>query len=64
MQYSSSDNIALRESSFHMKRRGDEDIEGGGAPKIFRHPKGELWKNQGGAPKICMLQNQQEGGGS
>ena len=42
VQYSSSDNIALRESSFHMKRRGDEDIEGGGAPKIFRHPKGEL----------------------
>ena len=34
--------------------RGDEDVEGG-APKFFRHPKG-------GAPKICILQNQQEGG--
>ena len=30
----------LRESSFNMTR-GDEDI-GGGAPKIFRHPKGGL----------------------
>ena len=30
----------LRESSFNMTR-GDEDIEGG-APKIFRHPKGGL----------------------
>ena len=34
----------LRESSFNMTRGGDEDIEGG-APKIFRHPKGGLWKN-------------------
>ena len=29
---------SVRESSFNMTR-GDEDIEGG-APKIFRHPKG------------------------
>ena len=43
----------IRESSFHMTR-GDKDIEGG-ALKIFRHPKGE-------APKICILQNQREGG--
>ena len=32
----------LRESSFNMTRGGgNEDIEGG-APKIFRHPKGGL----------------------
>ena len=32
----------IRESSFNMTRGGgDEDIEGG-APKIFRHPKGGL----------------------
>ena len=34
----------------------------GGAPKIFRHPKGGLWKKccarRGGAPKICIFQNQ------
>ena len=29
--------VCLRESSFIMTREGDEDIEGGGAPKIFRH---------------------------
>ena len=37
-----------------------------GALKIFRHPKGGLWKNclaRRGAPKICILQNQQEGWG-
>ena len=33
----------LGESSFNMTR-GDEDIERG-SPKIFRHPKGGLWKN-------------------
>ena len=34
--------VILRESSFNMTK-GDEDIEGGGgAPKIFRHPKGWL----------------------
>ena len=36
----------------------------GGALKIFRHPKGGSEKIRGeGAPKICILQNQQEGGG-
>ena len=37
-----------------------------GAPKIFRHPKGGSEKIRGGgaAPKICILQNQQEGGAS
>ena len=34
----------LRESSFNITRR-DEDIEGGGATKIFRHPKGGLLKD-------------------
>ena len=34
--------IYIRESSFNMTRGGgDEDIKGG-APKIFRHPKGGL----------------------
>ena len=41
--------------------RGDEDIEGG-LQKIFRHPKGGSEKIRG-APKICILQNQQEGEG-
>ena len=39
---------------------------GGGAPKIFRHPKGGSEKivGLGGeAPNICILQNQQERGG-
>ena len=40
---------------------GNEDIEGG-APKIFRHPKGggseKIVGLGGGAPKICILQNQ------
>ena len=48
----------IRESSFNMTR-GDEDIEGG-PPKIFRHLKGGSEKTTG-APKICILQNQQEG---
>ena len=34
-------NSVIRESSFNMARR-NEDIEGGGGPKIFRHPKGGL----------------------
>ena len=33
--------LQFRECSFNMTR-GCEDIEGGGAPKIFRHPKGGL----------------------
>ena len=51
----------IRESSFNMTRAGgDEDIEGG-APKIFRHPKGgseKIVALGGRAPKICILQNQ------
>ena len=42
--------------------RGDEDIEGGGG---FDTRMGGLWKNcwaRRGAWKICILQNQQEGG--
>ena len=38
-----------------------------GAPKTFRHPKGGLRNNcwaRRGAPKICILRNQQEGGGT
>ena len=36
--------INIRENSFNMTRGGgDEDIEGG-APKIFRHPKGGALK--------------------
>ena len=40
---------------------------GGGAPKILRHPKGGLLKNcwaRREAPKICILQSQQEGAGA
>ena len=51
--------INFRESSFNMTRGGWRYW--GGAPKIFRHPKGALWKNccaRRGAPKICILQNQ------
>ena len=53
-------NWITRESSFEE----GEDIEEG-APKIFRHPKGGSKKiGGGGPPKICILQNQQEGGAS
>ena len=47
-----------------MSRGGDEDIEGGS--KNFETPeRGALKKlGGGGAPKICILQNQQERGGS
>ena len=45
----------LRESSFNMTGRWDEYIEGGGSEKIVG--------SGGGAPKICILQNQQEWGG-
>ena len=41
-------------------------ILGGGASNIFRHPKGgseEIVGLGGGAPRICILQNQQEGEG-
>ena len=48
---------AIGESSFNMTRGG------GGAPKIFRHPKERALKKLGGAPKMCILQNQKERGG-
>ena len=56
--------FVLRESSFNMTR-GDEDIEGGLRESL------DTWKGSseklvalgGGAQKICILQNQQEGGG-
>ena len=42
-------------------------LRGKGAPKIFRHLKGEPAEKivglGGGAPKICILQNQQDGWG-
>ena len=41
--------------------RGDEDIEGG-LRKFLDTRKGGSEKIRG-APKICILQNQQEGGG-
>ena len=53
--------ISIRESSFNITR-GDEDIERG-LQKFLDTRKGAL-KKLGGAAKICILQNQQEGGGS
>ena len=45
-----------------MTREGDEDIEGG-LQKFLDTQKGGSEKNRGGgAPKICILQNQQERG--
>ena len=41
---------------------GDEDIEEG-LQKLLDTWKGGSEKIRGGGPKICMLQNQQEGGG-
>ena len=49
----------LGESSFNMTRGGMKILRG--APKIFRHPKGGSEKTvgqEGGAPKISILQNQ------
>ena len=44
--------------------RGEEDIEGG-LPKFLDTRKGDSEKlGGGGAPKICLLQNQRERGGS
>ena len=40
---------------------GGEDIEGGGLQKFLDTRKGAL-KKLGRAPKMCILQNQQEGG--
>ena len=47
-----------------MTRRGDEDIEGG-LRKFLGTRKGgsEKIRVGGGAPKICILQSQQEGVG-
>ena len=51
----------LGESSFNMTRgKGDEDIEGG-LRNFLDTRKGGSSKIRG-APKICILQNQQEGG--
>ena len=49
--------VLFRESSFNMTG-GDEDIEGGGGPKIFRHPKGGLGKF------VYLKTNRREGGGT
>ena len=41
----------------------DEDIEGGrGGSENFKTPERGALKKLVGAPKICILQNQQEGG--
>ena len=48
-----------------MTRGGGEDIEGGGLRKFLNTRKGVLKKNcwaRRGAPKICIIQSQQEGG--
>ena len=46
----------IRESSFNMTRRGDEDIEGGGGLRKFLDTrKGGSEKIRGGARKICIL---------
>ena len=55
---------AIREISFNM-RRGNEDIEGG-SENFYTPEKGALKKKiglGGGAPKIFIFQNQQEGEG-
>ena len=44
--------------------RGDEDIEGGGGLLNFLDTRKGGSEKIRGAPKICILQNQQEGGGS
>ena len=52
----------IRESSFNMTRGRDEDIEGG-LQKLVDTRKGDSEKIVGlgrGAPKICILQKQQE----
>ena len=45
--------------------KGDEDIEGGGGLRKFLGTRKGGSEKIRGAPKICILQNQQEGvGGS
>ena len=43
--------------------RGDEDIEGGRAPKIFRHPKGGLGINFGRGGSENLYTSKPTGGG-
>ena len=47
-------NSQFKESSFNMTRREMKILRGGGAPKIFRHPKGGSEKIRRGAQKICI----------
>ena len=42
---------------------GDEDIEGG-APKIFRHPKGGVLKKLGGSENLYTSKPTGGGGGA
>ena len=51
----------LRESSFNMTK-GDKDIEGGKFLDTRKGVSEKIVGLGGGAPKICILQNQQEGG--
>ena len=37
-------------------------LRGGGGSENFKTPERGALKKLGGAPKICILQNQQEGG--
>ena len=52
----------FRESSFNTTRGGWRYWGGGGLRKFLDTQKGGCEKIRGGAPKICRLQNQQEGG--
>ena len=54
----------LGESSLNMTKAGDEDIEGGLQKYLDTQKGGSEKIRGGGAPKICILQNQQEGGGA
>ena len=53
----------LNRGKFINMTRGDEDMKGGGSENFLDTLKGVL-KKLGGTPKICILQNQQERGGS
>ena len=52
--------VDFRESSFNMTRGGDEDIEGGLRKFVDTRRGGseKIVALGGGAPKICILQNQ------
>ena len=56
--------IVVRESSFNMARRGDEDFEGWLRKFLATWKGGSEKIRGGGASKICVIQNQQEGGGA